>query len=165
MIFTKPEELVEWTKLNDSHIDIDREGAEILLDYMEGHDYRLGSNADGELYRLDICTEQEEVEEYSLDDAIDVVCEWNYEFIKENEARKEHSEDWSCKDEEELKRLKYQEEKLDILFDQTIYLAEIEIFAKQLVSEFIESLNKDSIDVAVEELGDKIRSGVGDRNR
>ena len=53
----------------------------MLLDYMEGHDYRLSTDKEGNLVRVDVNDDQYDTDEYSVDDLIDSVCEWNYELI------------------------------------------------------------------------------------
>ena len=47
---------------------MNKEDAQILLNYMEGHDYRLGTDKDGKPVRVDINTDEYEAEPYSLDD-------------------------------------------------------------------------------------------------
>lgn len=41
-LFSEPEELVEWLDENDLLMWLEVEDAQILLDYMEGHDYGIG---------------------------------------------------------------------------------------------------------------------------
>lgn len=83
VLFTKPEELIEYLDENDLLMDLSSKDSEILLNYMEGHGYGLGE-LDGKLVRVDIGEEHGEVMEYSIDDAIDVVCEWNYVIFSVN---------------------------------------------------------------------------------
>ena len=83
VLFTKPEELIEYLDENDLLMDLSSKDSEILLNYMEGHGYGLGE-LDGKLVRVDIGEEYGEVMEYSIDDAIDVVCEWNYVIFSVN---------------------------------------------------------------------------------
>jgi len=80
VLFTKPEELIEYLDENDLLMDLSSKDSEILLNYMEGHGYSLGK-LDGKLVRVDIGEEHGEVMEYSIDDAIDVVCEWYYDIF------------------------------------------------------------------------------------
>lgn len=79
---TEPEELLNWMKEHEEFKVMNKEDAQILLNYMEGHDYRLGTDKDGSLVRVDINTDEYEAEQYSLDDVIDIVCEWNDELIR-----------------------------------------------------------------------------------
>ena len=53
VLFTKPEELIEYLDENDLLIDLSSKESEILLNYMEGHGYGLGE-LDGKLVRVDI---------------------------------------------------------------------------------------------------------------
>ena len=64
------------------------EDAAILLNYMEGHDYAIGIDSDGKMYRQDVAEENGEIEPYSIDDVIDTVCEWNYELILDADAHR-----------------------------------------------------------------------------
>lgn len=81
ILFTKPEELVEWLENYDILMWLDIEDARLLFDYMEGHDYQIGVNTDNKMVRVDIAEENGEVLEYSIDEVISIVCEWNYELI------------------------------------------------------------------------------------
>ena len=78
-IIAEPEELIAWADTFDILLNPSIEDAAILLNYMEGHDYAIGIDSDGKMYRQDIAEENGEIEPYSIDDVIDIVCEWNYE--------------------------------------------------------------------------------------
>ena len=41
---TEPEELLNWMKEHEEFKVMNKEDAQILLNYMEGHDYRLGTD-------------------------------------------------------------------------------------------------------------------------
>ena len=41
---------------------------------MEGHDYAIGIDSDGKMYRQDVDEENGEIEPYPIDDVIDIVC-------------------------------------------------------------------------------------------
>lgn len=43
---TEPEELLNWMKEHEEFKVMNKEDAQILLNYMEGHDYRLGTDKD-----------------------------------------------------------------------------------------------------------------------
>ena len=60
VLFTKPEELIEYLDENDLLMDLSSKDSEILLNYMEGHGYSLGE-LDGKLVRVDIGEEHGEV--------------------------------------------------------------------------------------------------------
>lgn len=79
----QPEELLAFIKENAVSIVMTDKEAEMLLGYMEGHDYVVGF-AEGRLYRGDLDDVPGEIvwdDDFSVDDLIDTVCEWNYELI------------------------------------------------------------------------------------
>ena len=69
---TRPETFLVWTNFVRPDIHLDLLDAEILLSYMEGHDYELILKG-GDLYRHDIAEENGEMQLYGLDDVIDIV--------------------------------------------------------------------------------------------
>ena len=50
-LFSKPEELIAWADTFDILLNPSIEDAAILLNYMEGHDYAIGIDSDGKMYR------------------------------------------------------------------------------------------------------------------
>lgn len=130
--------------------------AELIVGYMEGHGYVLGQ-IDGVLYRGDMEDKPETIvwEEFSMDDVIDSVCEWNYEFILDMDAERQHAEnfiDFGNKQDRYL-TLKEEEKVLDRLFDQTKYAVVIEKTAERLANEFIANLSKSKdVDTEVKKL-------------
>ena len=70
-LFTEPEELITWADQFDILLNITREEAELLLNYMEGHDYAIGHNEEGKLYQVDIAEENGELNNRSDDDSDD----------------------------------------------------------------------------------------------
>ena len=157
---TEPEELLNWMKEHEEFKVMNKEDAQILLNYMEGHDYRLGTDKDGSLVRVDINTDEYEAEQYSLDDVIDIVCEWNDELIRYTSQELNELSQGQDKSSLEVKlaSLKQDEIRLDKMFEQTKYPAEIEALAVQLADAFIERLGLVGIDQSVKELTDSIRS-------
>lgn len=139
---TEPEELLNWMKEHEEFKVMNKEDAQILLNYMEGHDYRLGTDKDGSLVRVDINTDEYEAEPYSLDDVIDIVCEWNDELIRYTSQELNELSQGQDKSSLEVKlaSLKQDEIRLDKMFEQTKYPAEIEALAVQLADAFIERL-------------------------
>ena len=67
-IITEPEELIAWADTFDILLNPSIEDAAILLNYMEGHDYAIGIDSDGKMYRQDIAEENGEIEPYLIDD-------------------------------------------------------------------------------------------------
>lgn len=154
--FSKPEELISWADKFDVLLNPSTEDAEILLNYMEGHDYVIGTDSEGTMYRQDISVENGEIEPYEIDDVIDTVCEWNYELILDMEMHKDDSntfpKDYEAYDAYKNKygRLKADEKKLDRMFDKTRYAKEIDELATKLADTVIRNLkNKDDLQKSV----------------
>ena len=143
-LFTKPEELVAWLEDNDILMNIQVEDAQLLLDYMEDHDYAVGMDADGKMIRKDVTEEQGEVEAYTIDDLIDAASEWNYELIREADEQRQNPKDFIdfCNEQSRYERLLEEEKRLDVMFDKTIYGAKIAELGTRLAYEFIERLSQ-----------------------
>lgn len=92
----QPEELLAFIKDNEISIVMTDKEAEMLLGYMEGHDYVVGF-AEGRLYRGDLDDVPGEIvwdDDFSVDDLIDTVCEWNYELILDMDAERQNPRIW-----------------------------------------------------------------------
>lgn len=167
---TAPEMLMDFALNSDLGIDVAVREAQLLMDYMEGHGYVLGIS-NNQLVRGDTEETPGNIvwEEYSLEDAIDVVCEWNYEMILDAEARKADPELYVrvAGLEEQLAELKSDEVLLDRLFDQTKYSREIEELAAKLANEVIAimSENKERLTDAVHDVVKEIHQVGGGRSR
>ena len=85
VVFQKPEDLCKWLAIKNSDVRLEKHEASIIFNYMEGHDYQLGFAGD-KLLRQDIAGKKGEMFSYSIDEVIDMVCEWNYELIQEATA-------------------------------------------------------------------------------
>ena len=118
----QPEELLAFMRDNAINIAMTDKEAEMLLGYMEGHDYVVGF-AEGKLYRGDLDDVPGEIvwdDDFSVDDLIDTVCEWNYELILDMDAERQNPKDmidFSNK-QSKYESLKRDEAILDRLFDQ-----------------------------------------------
>lgn len=79
------EALLEFQRNFETGFHFTDKEAEIILDYFEGHDYVLG-HVEGVLHRGDLADKKDETvwEEFSMDDVIDLVCEWNYVIFSVN---------------------------------------------------------------------------------
>ena len=146
------EELLEFQRNFETGFHFTDKEAEIILDYMEGHDYAIGIDSDGKMYRQDIAEENGEIEPYSIDDVIDIVCEWNYELILDAEAHRSDPKDFNDYNEYQSKyeSLKADEKRLDRLFDKTSYGKELIEVATELADRVIAQLgNKELEKVAV----------------
>ena len=117
-IIAEPEELIAWADTFDILLNPSIEDAAILLNYMEGHDYAIGIDSDGKMYRQDIAEENGEIEPYLIDDVIDIVCEWNYELILDAEAHRSDPKDFNDYNEYQSKyeSLKADEKRLDTVY-------------------------------------------------
>ncbi len=165
----QPEELLIFIRNNDIKIVMTDKEAEMLLGYMEGHDYVVGY-AQGELYRGDLGEVPGEIvwDDYSVDELIDSVCEWNYEMILEMDAERQDPKDmidFSNK-QSKYESLKADEAILDGLFDQTKYRAGIDKLAEELANQFIQNLNLNGAEMAVRTLvADVKQPAVNGRSR
>ena len=141
-LFSEPEELIAWAEVYDKQINPSIEDAALLLNYMEGHDYAIGMDAEGKMYRQDMAEENGEIEPFPIDDVIDKVCEWNYDLILHAEAKKDDPKDFQeyCEFQEKYDSLKADERVLDRLFDKTSHAKEIDAVATALVEAFISNL-------------------------
>lgn len=132
-----------------------------LLGYMEGHGFLLGCKNE-ELYRGDMCHAQEETlwEPYSIDDAVNVVTEWNYELLKQAEADMSNSKDMIdfVNKKSYLDTLREDEKILDAIFDRTKYGKELDAVAIKLAEAFIQNMSREGIDVAVKEMAAQIKA-------
>ena len=75
-IIAEPEELIAWADTFDILLNPSIEDAAILLNYMEGHDYAIGIDSEGKMYRQDVSEENGEVEPYQIDDVIDTTFKY-----------------------------------------------------------------------------------------
>lgn len=141
-LFTEPKELLNWLADNDILMNLSREDGQILLNYMEGHDYAIGT-CEGIMIRKDLSEEDGRVEEYTIDEVIDAVCEWNYELIRDADEKRHNSMNFTdfTNEQNHYESLKMDEIRLDRMFDRTIYAKEIETLAERLADEFISNLN------------------------
>lgn len=153
--FTEPEELLEWMREHEEFKVMNKNDAQLLLNYMEGHDYLIGTDEEKNLVRADVSLEEIEIEPCEIDDVIDFVCEWNDELIRDTTQELSKMPDGKEKEVLEIKlaSLKQDEIKLDKMFSQTKYPAQIEALATELANAFIERLG---IDESVRELTDTI---------
>lgn len=121
-LITEPEELMAWLNNNDLLLTLVEKEAKILLGYLEGHDYAIGIN-DGKMVRVDICDENYEYEDYSIDEFIDTACEWNYDLMtgakRDMENAGNHADFQEAK--EYFERLRADEKVLDKMFAKTCY--------------------------------------------
>ena len=156
-LFSEPEELIAWAEVYDKQINPSIEDAALLLNYMEGHDYAIGMDAEGKMYRQDMAEENGEIEPFPIDDVIDKVCEWNYDLILHAEAKKDDPKDFQeyCEFQKKYDSLKADERVLDRLFDKTSHAKEIDAVATALVEAFISNLEGKDYEEFLELLSEK----------
>lgn len=119
---TTPAALVAWAGYYRPEMELNEKEAEMLLGYMEGHGYALTVKA-GEMFRKNTEDEREETVPYSMDEVVDVICEWNYEFLETERQEMEETEDSVdfSEQKEYYDSLVADSEMLDGLFDRTVY--------------------------------------------
>lgn len=101
-------------------------------------------------------------EPYTIDDAIDVVAEWNYSLIQETETSILNTMDMDRIAEKKsyLDSLREDEQILDKMFDRTKYGKELEALAVTLAEALIEDISREGgIDAAVKKMTDQIKAG------
>ena len=166
---SQPEALLSFIRENDISIVMTDKEAEMLLGYMEGHDYVVGF-AEGRLYRGDMDDVPGEIvwDDFSVDDLIDAVCEWNYELILDMDAARQDPTDMVdfANKQSKYESLKREEAILDKLFDKTKYRAGIEKLAEELADHFIANLKKNGVEQSVSTLVSEIKQPtIGGRSR
>ncbi len=165
-LFSEPEELIAWAEAYDKQINLSLEDAALLLNYMEGHDYAIGTDAEGKMYRQDMAEENGEIEPYPIDDVIDKVYEWNYDLILHAEAKKDDPKDFQeyCEFQKKYDSLKADERVLDRLFEKTRHAKEIDEVATALVEAFISNLEgKGNLDKAAATIAEGIKDYSTDK--
>lgn len=120
--FTKAEELIEWLDENDLLMNLTDKEAGLLLSYMEGHGYGIGVR-ENRLVRIDTTETEKNVENYSIDDVIDAVFDWNYELMTEADKERRNPDNFIdfCKKQERYESLLEDERIIEKMFDRTVY--------------------------------------------
>lgn len=141
LLFSKPEEILDYIKSNELAIKMNVEEANLLLEYMEGHDYAIGTDNNKELIRKDVASVDGEVQEYSIDEVIDIVCEWNYELKLDADMRRNNPDNFIqfVNEQNRYEKLVRDEVLLDALFNQTIYCKQCKELGKGLADEFVKN--------------------------
>ena len=131
MMIDTEEGLMTWCKSTGSEVRLQSRGAKIILDYLSGH-------PEGELFIID----ENMTEKTTLDDVVDLVCEWNYEALSDARERKENPNDFldycrSCSLEQTLEEHKFI---LDRIFKQTVYGKDVQTIAHKLAMEMMKEM-------------------------
>lgn len=154
------ESLVRFSKENENTPELTPEEADVLLGYMEGHQYLLGEY-EGQVYRGDLCYAEGVIRwlSYPVDDAIRTAYEWNDEFLEQAEEKVENAGNYDeyVRESEHLKELKAEEKLLDAMFDRTRYGKSITEVAEKIVGEIISDWEKTGrVDEAVKKMIDAV---------
>lgn len=144
-LITEPQELMKWMSEHDVLMDISVEDIQLILNYLDGHDYAMGTDKEGNLVRVDVAAEDGECIEYSLDEFIVLVCEWNYELILDADERRNNPTDMLdfSRAQSKYESLKQDEILLDRMFEQTKYGKDIAEFAERIVGQVMEIFEND----------------------
>jgi len=162
-VLAKPEELLAWTHEHRRDIEIDFEDAEILLNMMKQKGYQAGVHALGKMVRVDA---DGKVEDYSLDEMIDDVCEWNFIEITEADEGRRKASNFIAFINAQATYMKLQrtEQVLDRLFDQTAYGKQLKETAYQLAMSLVKrAANEEELEECVEELVSGIKEYTTDK--
>lgn len=165
---TEPAELLAWVASCVPEFKMNREGAEILLNYMEGHDYRVGIDTEGNMVRVDVSDENNVVEEYSLDDLIDDVSEWNYELLTDADMKRKNPGNFIdfANEQARYEKLLEEEALLDPLFDQTLYGKHLDDLAVELAAMLIAGIEaEEEIESSVGIVAEHIRNSSTDKGK
>lgn len=132
---TRPETFLVWLNFARPDLEATTRDVEILLGYMAGHDYELVLRG-GELFRHDVAEQPGEMQEYGIDDVIDIVCEWNYELKTDARHGMENPDSFIdfCNYKEAFDSLCADCENLDRLFARTKYGRANETLVGQIVA-------------------------------
>lgn len=132
------EGLMTWCRSTGSPVRMQRTGAKIILDYVSGHGRMLSAGPDGALFM----NNEHMTEKTTLDDVVDLVCEWNYEALSDTRERKDNPEDFldycrSCTLEKTLEEHKFI---LDRIFKQTVYGRDVQAIAHKMALEMMKEM-------------------------
>lgn len=163
-MFSTAAELVEFMDTHDMLFHLTEQEAEILLNYLSGHDFILG-HKDEKLFRGDLDYAQVMTRwlEDTIDEAVDFVCQCNDDLIKIAQAELENPENFIdfVNKKSRLDSLWEEEKVLDAMFDRTKYGKEIEEQAKMLVENFLTDMRaKGEVGEAVKKLTEAIGSTI-----
>lgn len=132
--------MITFLKTVDSSVKIQKRGAEIILNNLLGHQAQLLADKDAKLY---LRIEDKVAEETTIDDVVDLVCEYNYEEIYETEESIKEESDFvnKCRIEKRLEELKRDKRILDKIFYHTKYGRKVEVVADRICAGLCEKLS------------------------
>lgn len=141
-LITEPEKLMAWLDNNDLLLTLDEKEAKVLLGYLEGHDYAIGV-VDKKMVRVDICDENYEYEDYTIDEFIDTVCEWNYDLMIGAKRSMENTSNHIVFNEakEYFEQLREDEKVLDKMFAKTCYGKKLQDVCAKMTQDMISKID------------------------
>ncbi len=131
-VFLVAEDLSYWINNTHSTISLTNKEAELILNYMDGHGYNLGVE-NGSLVRIDQTEDEPTAEEYNINEAIYIVCDWNSELISDTNENinAAASVEEVCKLREYMKALRADESVIDTMFKKTSLGKTLELGAER----------------------------------
>lgn len=164
--------LIDYLDKSDRSIELTDKEAELIVNYLAGHDYMLGVE-DEVLLRGDLAESDDAIywEFYTIDDAIDMACEWNYELILEADEKRRNPDNFVSYIEADkyYSELKADEIILDKLFEKTKYYIGIEQLARTLAEQFLNNLksmeDKRDIDGLTSQVVNQVKQYSSGRSR
>ena len=131
--------LLTYLKTIESAVKIQKRGAEIILDSLSEHNVQLYADKDAALYTKDAGGEAELT---TVDDVVDMVCEYNFEDIYdlEDSIKKESDFVSRCKAQKRLDELKRDKQILDKIFYHTKYGRKVGVVADRICAGLCEKL-------------------------
>ena len=165
-LITTPQELQKWMSDNNVQLEFSSDDLEILLGYLEGHGYALAKDTNNQLVRVDMESDEMEVDEYTLDDAIDQACDWNYSLILEADENRNNPKNMIdfANEQSRYEKYKQDEEILDKMFEQKKYMPPIEALARKIATEVLETYEL-GVEKVVQTVTEQIRGFQPERVR
>ena len=165
-LITTPQELQKWISDSDVQMKFSNDDLEILLGYLEGHGYALAKDTNNQLVRVDMESDEMEVDEYTLDEAIDQACDWNYSLILEADENRNNPKNMIdfANEQSRYEKYKQDEEILDKMFEQTKYMPPIEALARKIATEVLETYEL-GVEKVVQTVTEQIRGFQPERVR
>ena len=141
-LITEPEKLMAWLDNNDLLLTLYEKEAKVLLGYLEGHYYAIGV-VDKKMVRVDICDENYEYEDYTIDEFIDTVCEWNYDLMIGAKRSMENASNNITFNEakEYFEQLRADEKVLDKMFAKTCYGKQLKDVCAKMTQDMISKID------------------------
>lgn len=133
-------DLLKYLKSAGSQIKMQNKGAEIIIKNLSEHQVALYTDNDGKLFQK---MSGRAAEETTVDDVVDLVCEYNYEDIYFAGQEVEAASDFvgKCKANKRHEELQAEGRILDRIFSQTKYGRKVNMVADRICSELFTQLN------------------------